>query len=295
MLHNAYRIAGHLIAVSPLPNQENPNIIPGFSCFRIEKDMQEEKPLLRFDMGVPLSRWVIEPQHSFMLERFACDFSGDKEVFLFRLASPDDVYPWLVEIHPDGDVFRAISNLDNTVPDYVLRFAIWFATGVAAVHRQTVAIHSSAVMHGGKSVLFLGESGTGKSTHTQLWLNHIPDTELLNDDSPFLNVSGDICVYGSPWSGKTPCYKDRHTPLAALVRLRQAPHNKIRKLNNLEAIGAVLPSFPPTFAYDKTLSGYMHDILSGILQQTPVYVLDCLPDAAAAELVFDTLKKDGRL
>jgi hypothetical protein len=295
MLYDTYRIAGHLIAVSPLPNQENPDIISGFSCFQIKEDMQDEKPLLHFDTGVPLSGWVTEPQHSFMLGQFACGFSKDKEVFLFRLASPDDGSLWLVEIHPDGNAFRAFSNFDSAAPDYVLRFAVWVATGVAAVHRQTVAIHSSAVMYGGKSVLFLGESGTGKSTHTQLWLNHIPDTELLNDDSPFLNVSDDVSVYGSPWSGKTPCYKNRHTPLAALVRLRQAPRNKIRRLNNLEAIGAVLPSFPPVFAYDKTLSGYMYDILSGILRQTPVYALDCLPDAAAAELVFDTLTKDGRL
>ncbi|GAB6010202.1 hypothetical protein [Dysgonomonas reticulitermitis] len=295
MLHDTYRIAGRLIAVSPLPNQENPDIIPGFSCFRTEENIQKEKPLLRFDTGIPLSDRATEPQHSFMFEQFTCDFSGDKDAYLFRMASPGNVCPWLVKIHPDGDVFRAFSNFDNVTPGYVLRFAVWIAFGVAAVHRQTVAIHSSAVMCGGKSVLFLGESGTGKSTHTRLWLNHIQDTELLNDDSPFLSVSDNVRVYGSPWSGKTPCYKNRNAPVAALVRLRQAPCNKIRRLNSLEAIGAVLPSFPPAFAYDKALSGHVHGILSEILLQTPVYALDCLPDAAAAELVFNTLKEEGSL
>lgn len=176
-----------------------------------------------------------------------------------------------------------------------LRFALWIAFGEAALHRRTVAVHASTVMYGGKSILFLGESGTGKSTHTQFWLQHIPDTELLNDDSPFLNISNGIRVYGSPWSGKTPCYKAQQTPVAALVRLRQAPCNKIRRLGNLEAIGAILPSFPPQFAGNEELSAYMHEILSAVLQQIPVYSLDCLPDTSAAELVFNTLRQDGRL
>ena len=289
-----YRIAGHLVAEN-FYKQENLDAIPSFSCFRSEKENTNEISLLRFATHIPLYNWTVKSQNSFMVEQSVCDFSKDKEVYLFRMALPGNMEPWLVEIHPDGDAFQALSNLDNSAPDYVLSFAVWLAFGVAALHRQTVAVHASTVMHGGKSVLFLGESGTGKSTHTRLWLQHIPDTELLNDDSPFLNVSDDISVYGSPWSGKTPCYKALKTPLAALVRLRQAGSNRIKRLSNLEAIGAVLPSFPAAFAYDETLSGYMHDILSKILQQTPVYSLDCLPDAAAAKLVFDTLRKDGRL
>ena len=289
-----YRIAGHLIA-DTVSKQENPDAIPGFSCFRSEKDKRDEPFLLRFDTHVPLRNWTVEPQHNFMFEQFVCDFSKDKGIYLFRMALAGSEHPLLMEIHPDGGGFRAVVNFGVHGTGYKLPFALWIAFGVAALHRQTVSVHASTIMYGGKSVLFLGESGTGKSTHTQLWLRHIPDTELLNDDSPFLNVCDGISVYGSPWSGKTPCYKALKTPLAALVRLRQAPFNQIKRLSNLEAIGAVLPSFPATFAYDKTLSGYMHDILSEILQQTPVYKLDCLPDRAAAKLVFDTLRKDGRL
>ena len=304
-----YRIAGHLIAET-VSKQENPDAIPGFSCFRSEKEKPDETFLLHFDTHVPLLNWTVDPQHTFMFEQFVCDFSEDKGIYLFRMALPENEHPLLMEIHREDEGFRAVSNLGagqkakgtgkssfafRPLPFAPFRFALWVALGVAALHRQTVAAHASAVMYGGKSVLFLGESGTGKSTHTQLWLRHIPDTELLNDDSPFLNVSDDINVYGSPWSGKTPCYKALKTPLAALVRLRQAPFNQIKRLNTLEAIGAVLPSFPAIFAYDKTLSGYMHDILSGILQQAPVYTLDCLPDASAAKLVFDTLRKNGSL
>lgn len=62
---------------------------------------------------------------------------------------------------------------------------------IAAVARQAVAIHSSVISLNGGAVLFLGESGTGKSTHTRLWREHIPGAELLNDDSPIVRHRAD--------------------------------------------------------------------------------------------------------
>lgn len=62
---------------------------------------------------------------------------------------------------------------------------------IAAVARQAVAIHSSVISLNDGAVLFLGESGTGKSTHTRLWREHIPGAELLNDDSPIVRHRAD--------------------------------------------------------------------------------------------------------
>jgi hypothetical protein len=73
------------------------------------------------------------------------------------------------------------------------------------------------------------------------------------------------------------------------MRLSQAPHNKIRRLPVLAAIGAVLPSCPPAFAYDSTLQDAICNAVSDIISCTPVYHLECLPDAAAAELSYSTI------
>ncbi|MDR0835582.1 MAG: hypothetical protein LBN11_03245, partial [Tannerella sp.] len=188
------------------------------------------------------------------------------------------------------------TNMDEHTPEFSLKFAVWVAFGVAALHRQTVSFHASTIQYGGKAVLFLGESGTGKSTHTRLWLDHIAGTELLNDDSPFVSANPkEVFAYGSPWSGKTPCYKNERYPIAAIVRLSQAPFNKMTRLGKIAAFGALLPSCPPAFAYDETLSDCMHEIISNVILQVPVYSLSCLPELSAAELVFSTLTKDGFL
>lgn len=43
-------------------------------------------------------------------------------------------------------------------------------------------LHSSCVCRGGNAYLFSARSGTGKSTHTHLWLSEFPDAYILNDD-----------------------------------------------------------------------------------------------------------------
>ena len=136
-------------------------------------------------------------------------------------------------------------------------------------------------------MLFLGESGTGKSTHTRLWRENIEGAHLLNDDSPIIRSSA--VAYGSPWSGKTPCYRNLHYPIAAIVRLSQAPHNRMRRLSALEALGALLPSCPPSFAYDEELQDAICETLSQLISTVPVYHLECLPNVEAAQLSYSTI------
>jgi hypothetical protein len=141
-----------------------------------------------------------------------------------------------------------------------------------------------------KAVIFLGESGTGKSTHTRLWREHIEGAFLLNDDSPIVRIiDGVPTVFGSPWSGKTPCYKQEHYPLAACVRLSQAPYNKITRLKLVQAYAALHPSCPPDFAYDDHLYDHISATLGDILAEVPVYHLACLPDREAALLSHKTV------
>jgi len=53
---------------------------------------------------------------------------------------------------------------------------------LATAGKDTLHVHAAVVSCGGKGYLFLGPSGTGKSTHAQLWLKHFEGTELVNDE-----------------------------------------------------------------------------------------------------------------
>jgi len=175
---------------------------------------------------------------------------------------------------------------------YLLRWACCFAF----LHRQTLGFHASTVFYKEKSLLFLGKSGTGKSTHSQLWLSNIDGAELLNDDAPFVQVAENkILTWGAPWSGKTSCYKNKSIQTAAFVLLNQAKHNKIRRLTLSEALVVLLGSSQFYYFNEEFFTDKNYEIISEILKKIPVYHLECLPDAAAASLVFDKLKTDNIL
>ena len=47
-------------------------------------------------------------------------------------------------------------------------------------------LHSSCVEKDGFAYLFSARSGTGKSTHSHLWLKNLEGTRIINDDKPAL-------------------------------------------------------------------------------------------------------------
>lgn len=217
-----------------------------------------------------------------------CIFGRTDKDYVLHIVGPDGGELLFVY---DRESNRAQCNVSRDVLDMsAVRFGLWFMTALATVGHDVTPVHSSAIVCNGRAVLFLGESGTGKSTHTRLWRENIDGAVLLNDDSPFIGfVDGRATAFGAPWSGKTPCYKQEQYPIAAIVRLSQAPHNAIRPLRSVHAIGALLPSLTPAFGYDDELQDRMLATLSKIISQVPVYHLECLPDAAAARLSYDTV------
>jgi hypothetical protein len=148
-----------------------------------------------------------------------------------------------------------------------------------------LVLHASAVVCRQRGYLFLGKSGTGKSTHAALWLKHIAGTSLLNDDDPVVRVTeqGDIVVYGSPWSGQTPCYINGQARVGGFVRLWQAPYNRIERLSAVKAYAALLPSIT-SMIWERSLSDAIHHTLNTILEKNPVFQLECRADEEAAKL-----------
>ena len=218
-------------------------------------------------------------------------FYATKEGYLYSIVSRgENQSPALFYI--DSATNSVITDIkpSDGISLAVLRFGIWVMFGTVLLKHNAVAIHSSVIVADNRGVLFLGESGTGKSTHTRLWRENIEGARLLNDDSPIVRiVDGEVRVYGSPWSGKTPCYRNLSYPIRGFIRLSQAPYNKIHRLSVLNAIGALLPSCPPAFAYDDSLQDSICDTLSDMISHVPVFHLECLPDAAAAELSYNTI------
>ena len=167
--------------------------------------------------------------------------------------------------------------------------ALMIIYALSTASKSTLLFHSSVIVYGGKAYMFLGKSGTGKSTHSRLWLQNILGTRLLNDDNPVVRIFPDgIKVFGSPWSGKTECYKNEEVPLGAIVLLSQAKHNKISELEGVMAYIALIQSVSGK-RWDKSIADSLHASETVLLEKTKIWHLECLPDKDAAILCKNTI------
>ena len=155
---------------------------------------------------------------------------------------------------------------------------------------MTLEMHAAVVVRRGdeaKGYLFLGHSGTGKSTHARQWLAAFEDAWLLNDDNPILRVmdNGEVRVYGSPWSGKTPCYKNESAPVGGIIKLSQAPENKIQTISLPQAYAYMLSS-ASGLKMEQTMADNMFETIKHIITHIPCYHLACLPNEEAARVCW---------
>lgn len=181
-----------------------------------------------------------------------------------------------------SSVVYVSSSRAERLTEFALSNALMLLYTFCTTPYDTLLVHASVIMHNESGYMFLGRSGTGKSTHSRLWLSNIDNAVLLNDDNPVIRlVGGEAVVFGSPWSGKTPCYKNESVPLKAIVRLSQAPSNKIIRNRPLQAYASLMPSCS-CMRWDRTSTDALHKTVEKVISKVACWHLECLPDADAA-------------
>ena len=287
-----YKVAGLVFCIES--DTVNPSETTNFQPFAIEPPT--DTPIFTLHIG----------QYDFGQEKtlfYTDTFEEDMpRIVLYTLANGD----WLLEESPTQSAPMCLQMRTNkdfteawlTISEerwvsFALNNASMLLFAFASVHKQVLEIHASVTVKDGYGYLFLGKSGTGKSTHSVQWMKAFADAWLLNDDNPILRVEGtpeepQVIVYGSPWSGKTPCYKNASVPVGAIVKLDQAPDNVIRPLKLSEAYAYMLSSVSGLKIIPEVMDALYQTIVT-IIQTIQVYHLDCLPNTDAAQVCFEAV------
>ena len=190
----------------------------------------------------------------------------------------------MFQITPDGKQVKCALTGNFDMRSFGIHNAMMLSYAIAGSYKDTVLIHASLVRQNGYGYAFHAISGTGKSTQVSMWLRHLPNCDLMNDDNPVIRVIDDQpYIYGSPWSGKTPCYRNIKAPLGALTRIDRDDHNWVEPLSPIEAFTSVLPSCS-SLKWDVPTYHRVGDTVSKIVQKTKVSILHCLPNREAAEV-----------
>lgn len=156
------------------------------------------------------------------------------------------------------------------------------------LHYDGMLLHASAVVREGKAYLFSAPCGTGKSTHTSIWRNVFPDAVILNDDKPALRrEDGRWYAYGTPWSGKTDQNVNMRAELAGICMLRRGEENVIRPFGGAKAVHALLEQ--TVRPREPGLMGNLLDLLDKLLNEVPVWEMECTMAPEAARVSYETM------
>ncbi|HHW31712.1 MAG TPA: hypothetical protein GXX20_08595 [Clostridiaceae bacterium] len=176
--------------------------------------------------------------------------------------------------------YKALPGVFRTMSEIAFRTTILFYQGIV--------LHASAIDYNGKGLVFSAPSGTGKSTHANLWALH-KGAEILNEDRPAIRITeGQVRVFGSPWSGASNHFLNKSAPLIAIFLLEQSLENEVVVISPREALQRLAARcYLPYF--DRSLLEMALDNIGLTMEKVPVYMLKCRPDKQSVEKVISWL------
>lgn len=153
-------------------------------------------------------------------------------------------------------------------------------------------LHSSAVVVDDYAYLFSADSGTGKSTHTNLWLKHFGDRAfIINDDKPAIRKIEDTWyVYGTPWSGKTDINVNTRVKLGAIVFLERSKDNWIEEMSIKEAIPKFLNQTVRKLKAEEKMDMVLKN-MEMLLLENPIYKMGCNINDEAVVTAYEKIRR----
>lgn len=167
---------------------------------------------------------------------------------------------------------------------FLERAAIQRQMAEALLRYDTLLLHGSAVAVDGEGFLFTAKCGTGKSTHTRLWMQVFGQRAMMvNDDKPFIRIASDgIWICGAPWSGKHGLDTNITVPLKGICLLERSAENQIQPTSGEKMLPWLLhEGCVPRNSGDLPKYEGLVKILS---EQVPLWDLRCNKEPEAAVL-----------
>lgn len=209
-----------------------------------------------------------EKPAAFHVETTAADIDRERE-HTFR----EEAYEGLPhQCYPDEELESTATY--RKIADLLLK------EGIAVFHGAVVAV-------GEEAYLFTAKSGTGKTTHVRLWLEHIADSYIVNGDKPLLMVKdGRVYACGSPWAGKEGYFCKQNVPLKALCVLERGTENHIAPLSRKEAFPMLMQQ---VYRSPSQMPAVMR-LMWEIGELVPLYRLGCNMEPEAAFVSYHGMK-----
>nr|WP_027870312.1 hypothetical protein [[Eubacterium] cellulosolvens] len=168
----------------------------------------------------------------------------------------------------------AIRKIYETLPDF-----------------DAFVMHAASLSVDGKAYAFSAASGTGKSTHMNLWMRKFEGRcRVVNGDRTIFRRDGEgrLLACGSPWCGKEKWQSDIMVPLQGICYIERGSVNKVRRLDAPEASAKLLNS--TLIPGDAGQLVKLMKLMDWVANHVPVFVAEVNMEPEAADVVYEAMK-----
>lgn len=293
-----YRIGGHIVEISYKDKEYVLNaLLQSFKPFIIDDDVKdkggEENVLMHLDV-VPTLKEV--PESNRRLIRDVDTGNGMTRVdrledggYQFLVRDIRGVPCALLITSATFDNCRCALRGSFATKRFALNNAVMLAYAFSSAYYDTLLIHASVIRYADKAYAFTAKSGTGKSTQVANWMKAIDGCDIVNDDNPVIRiVNGNPVLYGSPWSGKTPCYRNIQVELGGVILIERDTKNHVTPMMPLNAFTTLLGACS-AMKWDEDIYQRVCKTVSKFVESTQVVTLHCLPNEESAMICKEYL------
>ena len=230
-------------------------------------------------MIIKIAGLVIDVKNKYKyFEDFCRGFEADGKPH-FTVEVPDKVMKNALEKNPDyTDGYLECLEIYRIICRKILKY-------------DAMLMHCAAVAVDGEAYLFTAVSGTGKTTHINLWRKKFGDRFLVvNGDKPILRMRGDkFFACGTPWRGKENYGHNVVAPIKAICILERGEKNEIHKIPPHEAISTVITQTLKTNDMKEMEKSLI--LIDKLLASVPFYRLRCNMDPEAADVSYNGMQE----
>jgi len=189
------------------------------------------------------------------------------------------------------DAFLLSKSLKGRVwnpADIIYDFLQVLLLNFLAQRKKGILAHSVGLKDiDGKGFLFVGKSGSGKSTTAKLWHRH-SQARVLNDDRIIVSRNnGEFFINSSPWHGEFSDYLNLNldpAPLKKIFFIYHEKDNVIKEISDIDAFNLLYTSIFPNF-WDKNSVENIASFSLDFLRRVNCYSLGFVNDSKIIEFV----------
>lgn len=190
----------------------------------------------------------------------------------------------------DDDIKKEITSADIN-EGYAESLAIYRRIAERLLSYSGFLMHAVVADINGTGVAFLAPSGTGKTTHAELWRKCLGSSfKYVNGDKPLVRVINNrIYAYGTPWAGKENFHSNMKTKLKKVCFIKRAEENSCVRLKKTEILEPLMNQI--YIPENASILSFLN-LLSIFIESVEFYTINCNTDISAAKLAYEVIFDD---